>query len=300
MLNYNKSQITYLYGLYEIGKSDKIKYIGKSNNPYSRLKDHKCDKAKTPKTYWIKSIISNGGDIGVKILKVVDYNKWKNEEVKLISEYNIDNKLKNYDKGGNGGKIKYNKTYEECIEWLKINKPKWVLCRKDYKKWKKQKDFPTFLPLAPERKFYNFKWHEYLNTDNIKTTEKRNYYYNYNDAKDWLINNLNLKSSTEYRKTKLPYFIPSKPYNIYIEEWISWSEFLNFKPYKRDKNNIYLSYDDAKKWIDDNFIKLSRDDFNKLSKDDELPLFIPKKPDRYYKSDGFKHSDFYKSLNKKR
>lgn len=95
----------------------------------------------------------------------------------------------------------------------------------------------------------------------------------------------NFKSSTEYRKSNLPYFIPKKPYNTYKNEWVNWSEFLGFKPFKRDKNTIYLSYDEAKKWVKENInIELTAQKFRLMSKNDKFPIFIPKKPERYYKS----------------
>lgn len=50
------TRITYIYGLYEVGKEDEIRYVGKSNNPIDRFRAHKNDKGKTPKTSWIKSI----------------------------------------------------------------------------------------------------------------------------------------------------------------------------------------------------------------------------------------------------
>jgi hypothetical protein len=275
------TRITYIYGLYEVGKEDEIRYVGKSDNPIKRLRDHKSDKGITPKTSWIKSIINRGGKIGLKILKVVDYNIWEEEEIKTIKEYNTNNTLKNYDKGGNGGNIKYDKSYYECIEWLKLNKPDWVLDSRDYKKWSKHEDFPTFLPIAPQRVYTDFKWSKFLS--NVNNDPDR--HLSYSESKKWISENCNFKSSTEYSKSSLPYFLPKKPFNTYKKEWVSWSEFLGFKPFKRDKNTIYLSYEDAKKWISENVnIELTAQNFRFMSKNDEFPNFIPKKPERYYKS----------------
>ncbi len=290
------TRITYIYGLYEVGKEDDIRYVGKSNNPIDRIRTHKCDKGITPKTSWIKSVINNGGKIGFKILKVVDYNIWQEEEIKTIQGYNTNNTLKNYDKGGNGGKIKYTKSYQECIEWLKINKPDWVLDNRDYGKWSKQDDFPSFLPIAPHRVYTDFKWSKFLSNINNDTDR----HLSYSDAKKWIRENYNFKSSTEYRKSKLPYFLPKKPFNTYKNEWVSWSEFLGFKPFTRDKNTIYLSYEDAKKWVRENFKKLSSVDFRRMSKNNEIPDFIPKKPSIFYKNDGFDNYDFFISNRKNR
>ena len=75
----NSCQITYIYGLYEVGRDQEIRYVGKTDNPIKRLRDHKNDKRLTSyKSCWIKSVISNGGDIGMKVLKVVNQKEWKN------------------------------------------------------------------------------------------------------------------------------------------------------------------------------------------------------------------------------
>jgi hypothetical protein len=279
MEKYENTRITYIYGLYEVGKENEIRYVGKSDNPNKRVRDHRNDKSINPKTSWVKSIINKGGEIGIKILKVVDYNIWQEEEIKTIKEYSFNFNLKNYHIGGNGGNILYHKSYEECINWLRINKPDWVLNSKDYKKWSIFEDFPSFLPIAPQRVFENFKWSIYLN-NNLLNKDR---FLLYEDAKKWIYENFNFKSSTEYRKSDLPYFLPKKPYNTYKKEWVSWSEFLNFKPFKRDKNSVYYSYEDAKKWIKDNMSNLTAQKYRNLS--NILPSFIPSKPERTYKDE---------------
>lgn len=283
MENYEKTRITFIYVLYEIGKEDNIKYIGKSNNPKSRFRCHRNEKSNNKKSCWIKSVYKRGSEIKYKVLKVVKYENWEEEEIKLINEYlNNGFNLKNDDIGGKGGKLKYNKSYEECSEWIKLNKPEWVLTSNDYRKWCDDKNFPSFLPIAPHRVFDNFNWFIYLNTENVCVSDRRKYYYSYNDAKKWLKDNLNLKSSTEFRKVNLPYFIPKKPYNVYVD-WISWSDFLEYKPFKRDKGNEYLSYEDSKIWIKNNLNNFTVAKYRQSSKEDKLPIFIHKKPEIYYR-----------------
>ena len=36
----SNTKITYIYGLYEVGKEDEIRYVGKSDNPKIRLINH--------------------------------------------------------------------------------------------------------------------------------------------------------------------------------------------------------------------------------------------------------------------
>jgi hypothetical protein len=96
----------------------------------------------------------------------------------------------------------------------------------------------------------------------------------------------------EFRKTKLPSYIPTKPYNTYKDEWIGWEDFLSYKSKIRNKNNGYLTYKNAKTWIINNYGSLSSSEFRKLSKEGKLPINIPKKPERYYKNDWISFVDF--------
>jgi hypothetical protein len=159
-------KVSYIYGLYEIGKEDEIRYIGKSDNPKKRLRDHRNSKDNSYKSCWIKSVLKSGGDIGIKIIKVVDKNKWKECEIETIKEYNQIYKLTNLTNGGDGEITIYNKSFEECREFIITNKPDWVNDIKSYKIWSKQEDFPIFLPKAPNRVFANWtNWYDFLQVD---------------------------------------------------------------------------------------------------------------------------------------
>lgn len=292
----NSTRIAYLYALYEVGKENEIRYVGKSNNPKNRFRCHRNEKSNNKKSSWMKSVYKRGGEVKYKVLKVVQHEKWEEEEIKLIDEY-IKNgfNLKNDDIGGKGGKLKYNRSYEECKEWIKNNKPNWVENQKDYDRWLKEFDLPDFLPIAPSRVFDDFKWFDYL--DNILIKKDR--FLSYEDAKKWIKENYNFKSSSEYRKTDLPYFIPTKPYNKYRNEWVSWNEFLDFKPFKRDKNNIYYTFEDAKKWIKENLNNITAYKFRELSKNGYIPEFIPSKPERTYKNEWIGWYDWLGKIKKK-
>lgn len=291
-------KVTYIYGLYEIGKEDKIRYVGKSNNPAKRLRDHRNDKKSTSyKSYWVKSVQSNGNDIGIKILKVVDLNKWKEEEMKMIKEMKTKHKLVNLTDGDGTMHNKYNNSYKECKEWLKENKPDWVNTIKSYKKWTKMDGFPDFLPKAPDKVFSDwYSWGDYLGTGTVSTMKRKDIYLSYDEAKKYLKENHNLKSSTDFNKSNLPIFIPKKPFNIY-KEWTGWEDFLGYKSKKRIGYK-YIPHEEAKEWVKDNFGSITSKEYRIKSKNNEIPIFIPKKPERYYEN--FTWSDFLYSNGRKK
>ena len=76
-----KTEITYIYGLTD---GDKVRYIGKSDNPRKRLLEHIKEsepKNKTHKHKWINKMVKNNSEIGVKILEVVPSNELKTKEI---------------------------------------------------------------------------------------------------------------------------------------------------------------------------------------------------------------------------
>jgi hypothetical protein len=295
----NSCKITYIYGLYEVGKEDEIRYVGKTNNPIKRLRDHKNDKRLTSyKSCWVKGVISKGGDIGIKILKIVSQDCWKEKEIETIKEYRDKFKLVNLTDGGDGTMNNiYNKSFDECKLWLELNKPDWVKGLKEYKAWSKMKDFPDFLPKAPNRVFIDWTtWGDYLGTGSIHTMSRKDIYLSYEEAKRYLKENFNFKSSVDFKNSKLPVFIPKKPYNIYTE-WLGWHEFLDYVPFKRT-NVKYLDYNEAIEWISNNFGHITSKDYREKSKKNEIPIFLPKKPERVYKN--FNWCEFLSNNGKKK
>ncbi len=287
----NSCKVTYIYGLYEVGKEDEIRYIGKSDNPQKRLRDHRNDKRVTSyKSSWIKNVISKGGDIGIKIFKVVNQKEWKIHEVNLIKEMKIKHSLVNLTDGGDGKMTNiYNKSFDECKLWLKSNKPEWVKGMKEYKNWSKSDDFPKFLPKAPNRVFIDWTtWGDYLGTGSIQSSKRKELYLSFQEAKNYLKNNHKFKNSVEFTKSKLPFFIPRKPDKFYTE-WLGWEDFLDYKSNIRGKRD-YLDFETARIWIKDNYGKITVEEYRIKSKEDTLADFLPKKPERFYED--FKWSEF--------
>ena len=287
----NSCKITYIYGLYEVGKEDEIRYVGKTDNPQKRLRDHRNDKRITSyKSSWVKSVLSNGGDINIKVLKVVSQDCWKDKEIEIIKEYRSQFKLVNLTDGGDGRMNNiYNKSFDECKMWLKSNKPEWIKGLKEYKKWTKMEYFPDFLPKAPNRVFIDWTyWGDYLGTGYVHSTKRKNIYLSYVDAKRYLKENYNLKNSVDFRNSKIPNFIPSKP-QIFYNEWKGWEDFIGYKSIFR-KNKNYLNFEDARIWIKNNYGKITVSEYRKMSSENLLDELLPKKPEKYYKN--FKWSEY--------
>ena len=160
---------------------------------------------------------------------------------------------------------------------------------KEYKKWSKMNDFPEFLPKAPNRVFIDWTtWGDYLGTGSLQSSKRKELYYSYQDAKNYLKNNYEIKNSAHFRRLRLPLFIPRKPDKFY-GEWLGWEDFLNYKSNIR-KNTKYLEFEDAKIWIKNNYGKITVAEYRHKSKSNTLAELLPKKPEKYYKD--FKWSEF--------
>ena len=96
-----------IYGLVD-PRDEKIKYIGKANNSYNRLKGHiyeckKENKTNNKKVNWIKTLVKLGLKPELEILDEVEESNWQFWEqwwIELFKSWNFD--LKNSTKGGDG------------------------------------------------------------------------------------------------------------------------------------------------------------------------------------------------------
>jgi len=96
---------TYIYGLID-PRDNKIKYIGKSNDPIKRLKSHIYNsinnkKKRTKKENWIIKLINNFLQPEIKILIECEYDKHEYWEEYYIKKYETFNE-NNYDIFGKG------------------------------------------------------------------------------------------------------------------------------------------------------------------------------------------------------
>jgi superfamily II DNA or RNA helicase len=106
----------------------------------------------------------------------------------------------------------------------------------------------------------------------------------YEEAKKFA-QSLRLNSLNEWfnfcKNTKLPKDIPVSADRIYSLEWKNWGHFLGTNRI-RNKDRIFLSYNDAKKILHTKKIK-SQKDFFTYTKSKSFPLNIPKQPALKYK-----------------
>lgn len=98
---------TYIYSLV-CPLDGKVKYIGKSNNPYLRFSKHKSLSDKNTgdnilKNEWIKNLLYLGKTPLLNILEEVDITEWKIKEKFYIKKYkDLGNEIFNICGGGNG------------------------------------------------------------------------------------------------------------------------------------------------------------------------------------------------------
>jgi hypothetical protein len=98
----------YIYALKD-PNTHKIRYIGSSNNPNKRYKEHISDtkREKTKKSNWIKNLIKNNQKPILEILEKTSLNEFEGLEKKYIEEQiALGNKLLNFDISGKGNILK--------------------------------------------------------------------------------------------------------------------------------------------------------------------------------------------------
>ena len=112
---------TFIYGLF-CPIENKIRYIGKSNNPKRRLKDHMYDfRTEYKKGRWIRSLKHQNLKPELVILDEIPIENWEFWEQWWIEYIKfIGLQLLNYNKGGNGLTIGNHKTFKVGnIPWNK-------------------------------------------------------------------------------------------------------------------------------------------------------------------------------------
>lgn len=115
----------------------------------------------------------------------------------------------------------------------------------------------------------------------------KKYHMDYDICKEE-IKKYNITSKSQWIKIShtLPTHIPKNPVQFFKEKWVSWGDFLSTN---RIQDNCvkykYLDYISVKKWIHKN-LKIDTISGWKSVKN-QLPEFIPKRPERFYKKRGW-------------
>jgi len=287
--NLKSTRITYIYGLYEVGKEEEIRYVGKTLNPEKRLIEHIHDNKNTYKTYWIRSITKRGGSINFKIIELTDDDNWQDREKYWINKFRnkIGNKLTNYSLGGEGVTI-YDISYDECKKYLIENEN--IKSRSEYEKWFKSTNYNEKIPKNP-REVYSLRnewisWGDFLGTNKIQDNKIIEQYLLYDESKKWISDNLKIDNFTSaiYKKmaknNEIPIFIPNRPERFYKKRgWISWSDFLSNDNIIQNQKKEFVSYEECKKYTNDNNIKTVTAWHNNK----ERPNNIPSVPSLEYK-----------------
>ncbi len=68
--------------------TNEIKYIGKTNNPSKREKDHRGTKARTKKDLWIQSLKKEGKKPAFLTIEICEESKWYEREIYHIKKFN--------------------------------------------------------------------------------------------------------------------------------------------------------------------------------------------------------------------
>lgn len=124
-------------------------------------------------------------------------------------------------------------SYDKAKEWIKQNLT--VSTSIEWNELVKNDKIPNFIAKRPCRHYENKGWVGWLDFLSKKknTRKKRINYLPYNEAKEWLKDNLasninsvkKWKKFNNYKETK----IPTDAYGFYKKEgsWVSWNDFLN-------------------------------------------------------------------------
>jgi hypothetical protein len=225
---------TFIYALKD-PNTNKIRYVGKSNNPIKRLYDHihSCHLTHTHKNNWLQSLLRENKKPTVEILEEVNSSEWQFYEKYWIHKLkNQGEKLTNIDEGGNG------------LEKHSFNTKEKMKLR--------HKEFPN----------YN-KCH-----DKIYLIEKEELYQKY------IVENLSINDCKKFFKTSASTILTNlKQYNIEKDKSIWQKQCKNKTPVNGRilERNVVLQYDlegnlitkhngikEAAKSINKNFGSISR------------------------------------------
>jgi hypothetical protein len=95
------SKLVAIYAL-RCPHTGEVRYIGKANDPATRLRTHMADKRyRTPRGQWIRKLIAEGFVPVLEVLEWVPAAEWEAAERRLIAEYRLRGSLLNLADGGN-------------------------------------------------------------------------------------------------------------------------------------------------------------------------------------------------------
>ena len=163
----------------------------------------------------------------------------------------------------------------------------------------KEKEIYWIKKLRDSNKLVNF-------TDGGEGKQTNHFYMSYIELKNWVIENKpdyvhSISTYIKWVKTfKKPTFLPTHPNSIYKNNgWVNWGEFLGTNRISTSEMvKKYLNYDDCKTWVNENLPNIKTySEWGKYVKNNKIPDFIPNKPRKLYKNNGWNIYDFF-NVNK--
>ena len=159
---------------------------------------------------------------------------------------------------------------------------------KDWVKWCRANDTQSLgIPTNPMVYYFKNGWvsvSDWLGIDSYKN--KRNIdYISYDKCKDYILKNfpeiIGKDKWGDLDKNKLPLFIPKRPDYVYKRKgWINWESFLNSPLSPRSKSKLFLSFQDAKKYVSS--LKFKNEyEYYSFIKENNIN-FLPQRPDNAY------------------
>jgi hypothetical protein len=239
------------------------------------------------------------------------YFEWrkKNRNKKIPSNPQIQYEGKGWvswsDYLGNGVIANKDKIFFEYAEAKKFISKFELKSLKEWNQFKKTNELPKKMPRNPDG-VYNGKgwkgWSDFLGTDNLSHTQRSKKFLKYTEARK-KIRVLKFTSISEfkryYKNNNFDGLVPSNPNTTYKNKgWKGWSDFLGTEIISTN-DKIYMTYDEAKKYVKSLGLK-SSSDWNNYKKNNLLNPNIPRGPREVYHNKGWKGWDDFLGLPKKK
>ena len=182
-----------------------------------------------------------------------------------------------------------------------------ITSESEFQAWKRAGKRPKNFPSNPEKTYKDewTNWDDFLGTRKRNRSSNKKEWMSFQDAQNF-IQNQGIQTSTEFRawskSGKRPKNFPSAPWQVYIDEWTNWNDFLGTKkPFQGEWSTFsnegstfqdeWMSFQDAKDFIQQQGI-ISVSEFEVWSKSSRRPQNFPPSPIGVYANKWNGWSDF--------
>lgn len=300
-----KNRTNSVIGIYKITSPTGGIYIGQAidiENRFTKYRNLSCKGQTRLYNSFIKHGVKNHTFEIIHLCNEEELNYWEDYYVKLYNTFNTPHGLNLKEACSKGrlseetkkrisdGNKKPFLSYKKCKEWVSKN----LKSITTQAKWKKiTSELPLDIPKDPQVSYKNIgwiSWGDFLGTGNIH----KGIFLSYEEAKKWVKENSltkNIKSRKEWKEinNKLPDFITKDPITYYTRrgEWKGWGDFLGTgRVANMNVAKYFVNYNEAKKWVNENLSKKINTQDKWKKNTNNIPLFIPKNPQQYYKKTG--------------